>query len=73
MIHNLARERFAYLVSAKAAADEVVTLRMLGVDWSDAYAHAWAIGDEVVSLVLDVADKPSVHLEPRTITGKMKI
>lgn len=65
-------QRHAYEISGKIMSAEVQAQRMLGADWIDAYTRAWAIGDEAYNLILDAYDKPAVHLEPRTITGKMK-
>jgi hypothetical protein len=65
-------QRRAYEISGKIMSAEVQAQRMLGAEWSDAYKRAWAIGEEAYNLVLDPYDKPAVHLEPRTITGRAR-
>lgn len=65
-LHKHARGRFAYMVSEKAARDELRVQRMLGVEWIDAYLNAWKISDEVVDLVYS-EDRPAVHLPCRYV------
>ena len=64
-------QRRAYDISGKIIAAEILAQRMLGAEWIDAYARAWAIGEDAYNLILDPHDKPAVHLAPRTITGRM--
>jgi hypothetical protein len=60
-------ERRAYDISGKIMSAEVQAQRQLGATWTEAYARAWAHGEEAYNLILDAHDKPAVHLPARNI------
>ena len=63
-----ARERFAYMVSEKAARDELRFQRVLGAEWIDAYTRAWKVSDEVAELVYS-EDRPAMQLPAKMISN----
>lgn len=64
---NPALQDFAYRISIRAQYDELKVQRAFGADWTEAYAAAWRVMDDVYDLVL-APERPAVYLPCRMIS-----